>query len=70
MTATLNLTNEQKAYLITEFQSKIKEIIAKEVEPVEQFTEDGDCYEEDFYVGSSFKLEVDLNSALIETILK
>ena len=66
---TLNLTNDQKAHLLTELQSKIKEIVAKEIESVEQFTEDGDCYEEDFYVGSSFKLEVDLNSALIETIL-
>jgi hypothetical protein len=67
---TLNLTNEQKAYLLTELQSKIKEIIAKEVEPVEQFDEDGDVYEEDFYVGSSFNLELNLNCLLIETILK
>jgi|TARA_R110000868_G_scaffold22894_4_gene93403 hypothetical protein len=67
---TLNLTSEQKAYLLTELQSKIKEIIAKEVEPVEQFDEDGDVYEEDFYVGSSLNLEVNLNCLIIETILK
>jgi hypothetical protein len=67
---TLNLTNAQKAYLLTELQSKIKEIIAKEVEPVEQFDEDGDFYEEDFYVGSSLDLELNLNCLLIETILK
>ena len=42
---TLNLTSEQKAYLLTELQSKIKEIIAKEVEPVEQFDEDGDVHD-------------------------
>ena len=28
---TLNLTSEQKAYLLTELQSKIKEIIAKQL---------------------------------------
>ena len=67
---TLNLTSEQKAYLLTELQSKIKEIIAKEVEPVEQFDEDGDVYDEDFYVGSSLNLEVNLNCLIIETILK
>ena len=67
---TLNLTTEQKVYLLTELQSKIKEIIAKEVEAVEQFDEDGDVYEEDFYIGSSFNLEVNLNDVLIQTILQ
>ena len=63
------LTVEQKVYLLTELQSKIKEIIAKKVESVEQFDEDDDVYEEDFYIGSSFSLEVELNNLLIETIL-
>ena len=69
MTQNLNLTDNQKVFLITELQSKIKEIINKTTEIVEQFDEDGECYDDDFYVGSVVDLELDLNCIIVETIL-
>jgi len=69
MTQNLNLTDNQKVFLITELQSKIKEIINKKTETVEQFDEDGECYDDDFYVGSVVDLELDLNCIIVETIL-
>jgi hypothetical protein len=66
----ITFTNDQKQYLISELQSKIKEIIDQKIEIVEQFDDDGECYEDDFYIGSSFDLELQLNCALVETILK
>jgi uncharacterized protein (UPF0371 family) len=63
------LSNEQKIYLLTEIQSKIKEIIAKNIQPVESWDANGDFYEEDFYCESSFELQFQLNKILIETIL-
>jgi hypothetical protein len=68
-TQMLNLTDNQKIYLLSELQSKINKIIDKEVEVVEQFDDDGECYEDNFYIGSVIHLQNELYSALIETIL-
>ena len=61
-------TKEQKVYLLKELQPKIAEIISKNVETVEQFDDDGDCYEDEFYIGKSLNLQISLNRVLIETI--
>jgi uncharacterized protein (UPF0371 family) len=71
MTTTIkpSFSEEQKVYLLTEIQSKIEEIVSKKVETVEQFDDDGDFYEDEFYIGSSFELQMELNTILINTIL-